>query len=214
MKRFRVGEGEVVLFSTVQGLAAEGERVRAALDEEKPAIVALGISPESVASLLRYQPEPDVDPFDELPDHDYVYSLKLREFGEVDLPPPDLVAALAWAKEASATSYGVDLPEEQYEELFTKTVSTLGFLRYGRIQRKLAKRPPKSTDARAFSLAWDAAIRRVKGLRLVEAAREAHMAEAAAKLASEGGARVFLLVDAPREAGTAERLSASGQLQV
>ena len=211
MRRFQVGAGEVVLFSTVQGLASEAERVRAALDEERPAIVALGLSPESVASLLRYEPQPDVDPFEELPDHDYIYSLKLREFGEVDLPPPDLVAALAWAKEAGATSYGVDLSEEQYETLFTKTVSAWGFLRYGRIQRRLAKRPPRASDARAFSLAWDAAIRRVKGLRLVEAAREAHMAQHAARLARETPGKVFLLVDAPREAGTAERLSASGE---
>lgn len=209
MQRFRAGDGEVVLFSTVQGLRAEAERVRAVLEEERPAIVALGLSPEAVSSLQRYQPQPDVDPFEELPDHDFVYSLKLREFGEIDLPPPDLVAALAWAREAGATAYGVDLPEERYEDLFTKTVSTWGFLRYGRIQRKLARRPPKAADARAFSLAWDAAIRRVKGLRLVEAAREAHIAAHARSLAKDTPAKVFLLVDAPREAGTAEQLRAA-----
>jgi hypothetical protein len=205
--RYRIGEGEVVLHASVQGLASEAERVRAALDEEKPAVVALGLSAEAVASLLRYQPDPEIDPFEELPDHDLVYSVKLGEFGEVDLPPPDLVAALAWAKEHGATCYGVDLSEEAYEDLFTKSVSAFGFLRYGRIQRKLAKKPPKAATAREFSLAWDARIRREKGIARVEAAREEMMARAAAKLARDRQAKVLLLVDAPQEAGVSKHLA-------
>lgn len=207
LQRWRFDEGEVVLLATVQGLAAERERVLAALDEERPAVVALGLSPESVAALLRYQPDPEVDPFEDLPDHDFIYSVKLREFGDVALPAPDLLAAIGWAQEAGATTYGVDLPDEAYEDLFTRSVNVWGFLQYGRIQRKLARKPPKAGDARAFSLAWDARIRAVKGIARVEAEREAHIARQAARLASEIGKKVLLLVDLPREAGTAGCLS-------
>lgn len=207
MRRFRVGEGQVLLVTSVQGLVSERARVLAVLNEAQPDVVAIGLSPESVASLLRYEPDPEVDPFEELPDHDLVYSLKLREFGDVELPAPDLVAAIVWARDANVPFFGVDLPEEAYEDLFTKEVSAWGFLRYGRIQRRLAKRPPKTADARAFSLAWDARIRRVKGIARVEAAREKAMAESAAGLAREKEAKVLLLAEAAREAGISERLA-------
>lgn len=207
VERFRFGDGEVVILPTVQGLVAERQRVLDLLDAEKPAAVALGLSPEAVATLLRYERDPEADPFEELPDHDLVYSLKLREFGDVDLPPPDAVAAIEWAKANAVSAYGVDMPEEAYEDLFTKEVSAFGFLRYGRIQRKLAKRPPSAPDARAFALVWDAKIRKVKGIARVEAAREVFMADAAAELARRLAAKVVLIVDAPREAGVVRRAS-------
>ena len=46
-----------------------------------------------------------------------------------------------------------------WEWLGVLDVQRLG--RHGRVQRRLAKRPPRAEDARAFSLAWDAAIRKV-----------------------------------------------------
>lgn len=200
-----MGSGEVILLGTVQGLVAERERVLQALAASPPDVVALGVSPESVASLLRFEPDPETDLVEELPDHDYVYSLKLREFGEVSLPAPDLLAAIHWAQDRAVPIFGVDLAEEAYEELFTKTVSVWGFLRYGRIQRKLAKRPPRAADPLAFTLAWDAAIRRVKGIARVEAEREGVIAENARSLAHDKK-RVLLLVEAAREAGVAKRL--------
>ena len=207
MRRYRVGEGEVLLLGTVQGLVSERERALAAIDSEKPDIIALGVSPESVASLIRYEPTEGEDLIEDLPDHDYVYSIKLREFGDVALPAPDLLAAVHWAQERSLPLFGIDLAEEAYEDLFTKKVSTLGFLRYGRIQKKLAKRPPRAADPLAFTLAWDAAIRKVKGIRIVEAERERAIAHHAATLARDKAAKVLVLVEAAREPGIAEHLA-------
>lgn len=206
LPRWRFGEGEVVVLATVQGLVAERERVRTALHREKPRIVAVGLSPEAAGVMLRYEKAADEDHFEDLPDHDYVYSVKLSEFGPVDLPPPDLLEAVRLGSEMGAEVVGVDMPEDVYEELFTKTVSTFGFLRYGRIQRSLAKRPPRADDARQFALVWDARIRKVKGIRRVEAAREVFMAEAAARRARDAGVRLLLVIDVPREAGVIEAL--------
>lgn len=193
--------GVVVVLSTVQGLVSERDRVRDVVARERPRAIALGVSPESAAALLRYERQPDEDPFDELPDHDYVYSVKLREFGPVDLPPPDLVEAVRQAQARGIGVFGVDLPDEQYEEAFTTEVSAWGFLRYGRIQKRLARRPPRAADARAFSLAWDRAIRKVKGIARVEAKREAHMAAQARALAEREAGTILLVVDAPRAEG-------------
>ena len=208
--RFRIGQGEVVVVATVQGLVAERDRVLALLEAERPDVVALGLSAEAVSTLLRYEPQPDVDLFEDLPDHDYVYSIKLREHGDVELPPPDQLAAARWAQERGVTLYGVDLAEEAYETLFTKSVSTFGFLRYGRIQRRLARKPPHAPDARAFALAWDKKIRKVKGIRIVEAARERHMAEQAARLARDTPGKVVLVLDVAREAGVLQALASAG----
>lgn len=210
MARFRFGEGEVLLFSTVQGLVSERERVVAFLEAERPAVVALGQSPESTANLLLYEPSPDVDPYDDVMDHDLMYATQLEAFGEVELPPPDLVAAARWAQERGAQLVGVDFPEDDYQTLFTKTVSTFGFLRYGNIQRRLSRRPPRATDPRGLSFAWDKAFRKVKGIRLVEAAREARIAEGAIRLARESKGKVLLLVDAPREEGVSRLLASAG----
>lgn len=211
ISKWKYGEGEVALLATVQGLVEEREQVRRAFRDVKPTHLALGVAPESAASLVGYERNEEDDPFDDLPDHDYVYSVKLSEFGPVDLPPPDLLDATRIAKELGVTVQGVDLTEEAYGELFTKQVSVWGFLRYGRIQRRLAKKPPKAPDARSFSLAWDAAIRKVKGIARVEAAREDAIATAAASLARETGGRVLLILDVAREEGVRARLASLQQ---
>ena len=206
LRRFPAPPGEVVLLSTVQGLASEALRVREAWHDARPAALALGLSPESVAALLRYAPVEGEDLFEELSDAEYVFAAKLGEYGPVALPPPDVLEATRLAAEAGVPVHGVDLTEEQYEEAFTTEVSAWGLLRYGRLQRKLARRPPRAPDARAFSLAWDAGIRRVKGIARVEARREKAIAERAAALAAQVAGPVLLLVDAPREAGVARGL--------
>lgn len=202
MERVALARGEVRVLATVSGLVSERDRVRRAFAGTPPAAVALGVSPEAAATLTRYERGPDENPFEDLPDHDYVYSLKLREFGAVDLPPPDLLEAARLATEAGLPLFGVDLTEEAYEEAFTKRVSTLGFLRYGRIQRRLARKPPRAPDAAAFALAWDAAIRKVKGIAAVEALREARIAAGARTLAARhADGHVLLVLDVARSAG-------------
>lgn len=206
MRRFPCDGGEVVLLGTVHGLVAEAQRVRDAFAQVRPRAVALGVSPEAVAALLRYQKSDEHDPFEDLPDSEVAYSLRLAAFGDVDLPSPDLVAALDLAKAADVPAHGVDLTEEAYVETFTKEVGAWALLRYGRVQRGLAKRPPQAADPRAFSLAWDAKLRRIKGIARVEDAREERIAKGACSLAAAAGGPVLLVVDAAREDGVARRL--------
>lgn len=211
MERVSVDGGLVLVVSTVHGLAAERDAVRAAFDDAQPAIVALGVSPEALSALLRYQKSEGEDPFEDLPDAEVAYSYGLSKFGEVDLPPPDLAEAVRLAKERDVPVHGVDLTEEQYQEAFVEEVGAFSLLRYGRVQRKLANRPPKASDARAFSLAWDARIRKVRAIGRVEARREARMADVAARLARDAAGPVLLLVDAPREAGVLACLNGQGK---
>lgn len=209
MRRIAVDGGEIHVLSTVQGLVAEAQRVRDAFHAANPRALALGISPEATGALLRYQPTEDTDPFDDLPDAELAYSARLMAYGDVALPPPDLLEATRLARHAGLPIHGADMPEERYEDIFAAEVSAWGLLRYGRIQRKLAKRPPDAPDARTFALAWDAAIRRVKGLDRVERARETHIATTATTLARQAGSPLLLIVDAAREPGILTALTQS-----
>jgi hypothetical protein len=201
VERVAVEGGEVVLLPTVRGLVSEAQRVREAFAEGRPTVVALGASPEATAALLRFEPSPGLDLYEDLPDAELAYSARLQAYGEVALPPPDLMEAARLAKEAGVPLRGADLPEARYEDVFAAEVSAWGLLRYGRVQRKLVKRPPAAADARAFALAWDAAIRKVKGLDRVEKARESHMAQAARLLVREHGGPALLVVDVARAEG-------------
>lgn len=207
----RATRERIHLVATVQGLASERAVVREAFEVVRPAALAIGLSPEAVALLARYQPDPEQDPFDGLTADELVFSDRLSRFGEVDLPAPDLLEAIALANAAGAPVYGVDLTEEAYDELYTTTVNAWQFLRFGHLQRGLAKRPPDEPDARSFSLAWDARRRRNKAVAKVEAKREEHIARAAWALSASAGGPVLLVVDLPREAGVAawlDRLAA------
>lgn len=213
LRSFPAPPGEVHLVSTVQGLASERDVVAAAFDRVQPAALALGLSPEQVAALQSYSPKEDEDLFDDLPDHEALYAARLQAFGEIGLPPPDLMEAIRIAGERGVPVRGVDLTQEQYEDAFTSEVGWFALLRYGRLQRKLGRKPPRASDARAFSLAWDARVRRVRALDRVEARREDAMSARASTLARETGGPVLLLVDAPREAGVAQRLAAQENVQ-
>src|SRR5688572_28662979 len=110
MRRFPCdGGGEVVLLGTVHGLVAEAARVREAFAKVQPRAVALGVSPEAVAALLRYEKSEEHDPFEDLPDAEVAYSVHLAAFGEVDLPSPDFAEAIALARAADVPVHGVDL---------------------------------------------------------------------------------------------------------
>lgn len=144
---------------------------------------------------------------DLLTDSEAVYGLALQRYGKVRLPPRELTAAIVLAQAAKIPFFGVDFPEEEYAEVFTSNVTTWALLRYTRRTRKLEKRPPEAATARDFALAWDAALRKVRGYDAVEKARERRIAEAATVLARQHG-RVLLLVEAAREAGVVAALRA------
>lgn len=209
-QRLRDASSELHVLGTVQGLTSEADRVRAAFATTSFSAVALGLPPEGAAALLQFEGAPDISLAADMADHDLVYSMALGQFGAVALPPPDLLLAAREARERGLSVYGVDLAEEAYDETFTKTVSVWGFLKLGRVQRRLAKRPPKAKGAREFSLAWDAAMRKVKGLAQMEALRERTIAQNAAALARREGGSVLLVVELPREAGVLAALAELG----
>lgn len=198
--RIPLGTGVVHLLGTVSGLVSEAPRVTAFLDAVRPHVVALGVSPDEVEALRHFRPDPEADDGVEDAEYDPGYAQALLQYGEISLPPPDLLAAVEWAELAGARLEGLDMAQAAYDAAFARHVGTWDFLRYGSRTRRLGRRPPQAATAREFITTWDRELRKLRGISVVETLRERHMAESLARLAS-GGAVVAAIVAASREEG-------------
>ncbi len=101
----------------------------------------------------------------------------LERFGDVRLPSPDLEAAFRWASAHGVPVEALDLDDEAHAEVFVRSNRMWDVLRNSRLQPKLMKAAfDDATDAAALVRAFDAMQTKIPSLRVVEAAREAHMA--------------------------------------
>ena len=201
-----VGSARVHVLGAVHGLMSEAAVVEEAFRASQPDAVALGIAPGELDGLdehARGEPsEPDQEVTIDPSEH---YALGLSRYGDIGLPPPDLVAAVALAREHGVEPVAVDLDGTQYDEIFAANVGPFAFFRYGRRVQKMGKRPPRAPDAVAFALAWDARIRALRGFDRVEAAREEAIARRVEDLATRHRS-VLVLVDVARAEGVVARL--------
>lgn len=202
-----MGSARVHVLGAVHGLMSETETVEAAFRAAAPDAVALGISPGELEGLdlhAKGGPAEDDDPEVTI-DPSESYAIGLSRYGDIGLPPPDLVAAVALARERSLDPVAVDLDGEQYDEVFAASVGPFALFRYGRRVQKMARKPPPAEDAVAFALAWDARIRKLGGFDKVEKARERQIAARVEDLATRHRS-VLVVVDVARAAGVVERL--------
>lgn len=188
----------------VPGLLAEGRRVALELFREKADVVAVGVSPEEAEGLAHFVAEPVEDDgwWTE------TFALALSRFGPVGFPPPAYVEAARFAVEAGLPLEGVDLAQDDYDERYTKAVTTWQWWRHGRRMRKLEKRPPRAASPEAFATAWDAKLRSAgRGVRGIEDAREEAIVARLAALAPKG--RVVAVLDVTQRAGVLSRAEGS-----
>jgi hypothetical protein len=190
--------GTLRFLGTVPGLRAEGARVGARFEAVRPAAVGLGVGPEDLAGLQAFVGGATFEPSGS--EADEVYEHYLRQYGEVELPPPDYVAAVQLAGKAGVPVVALDLAEVAYVQRFTEEVSGWAMLRYSRRVHRLARSPPPAEDALGFHLWWDEQVRRLGGFEALERAREQAMAS---RLRSEAwpAGDVLVVVEAARLAG-------------
>lgn len=194
----RAGDREFHVVGTVRGLVREAERVEALIAKLEPQAVALGLGPEDLQGLERLEAGASYE--HDFSEADEIYAHFLGQFGEVALPPRELVAALRAARARDIPVLAVDMPEVAYVDAFTKAVTAWQLLRYNRRVRKLARSAPALEDALEFHLWWDRQICRLAGFARVERLREQHMASTLLGGSAPPG-RVLVLVEAARVEG-------------
>jgi pheromone shutdown protein TraB len=188
---------------TVHGLKSEGERVRAAFDDVHPNCLAVGIPKEDIETLKACTSgEIDFEPSE----YQIRYFNCLTTFGEVRIPPADLVAAYLLAEEYNVPLETLDLGDEQYAQLFTKNISILGLLRSSRKNKKAWKQEFLAENPEAFAIEWDKFINASKQFKTIEKERERHMAERLFEVAKQYD-RILAVLPYPRFDGILEYLS-------
>lgn len=206
--RLKVAGNDVLLLGTVAGFVPDAERVRQAYDAFRPATVALGVPPEDLATLDELAAQgtpPELPPLDDASEK--LLTL-VAAFGPTRIPSPDLEAAHLAAKGDGVPLAALDLGDAEHAAVFTKEVRFYHVVQSNSVKSRLLKRGVAGADAYEVAANWDAAWTKPKGLRRVEAAREAHMAQRIREEAARG--TVLAIVPSIRLAGIVRELGAAG----
>jgi pheromone shutdown protein TraB len=201
-KTLIVNESRLRLLGTIHGLKREGERVRAIFNDVMPDCLAVGIPEEDITTLETCKSE-EID-FETTEDQAYYFDC-LTTFGEVRIPPADLVAAYSLAEEYNLPLKALDISDKQYAQLFTNKVSILGLLRASHKNKKIRKQGFIAENAEAFALKWDEYINTTTQFQAIEQERERHMADRAFELTQQYE-RVLAVLPYPRFDGILQHL--------
>jgi hypothetical protein len=192
--RLTVAGCDLLVLGTVPGFAPDGDRVAQAFAAFLPEAVALGVPPEDLHTLEALA---KADPRPELPEPDEVTGRLLEllaKFGPTAVPSPDLDRATALAREANVPIVAIDVDDAVHSALYTRHVKFRHVVQSNGVKSRLLKQGVDGPDAYALAKAWDAAWTKPKGLRLVEEAREQHMAR---RLTEEAAGRRRLMAVLP-----------------
>ncbi len=129
----------------------------------------------------------------------------LERFGDVRLPSPDLEAAFRWATAQGVAVTALDLDDEAHAEVFVRSNRMWDVFRNQRLQPKLLRAEFKDAeDAGSLVRAFDAMQTKIPSLRVVEEARESHMAR---RLQAEASGPTVAIVPLARFDGVLSALS-------
>ncbi len=188
---------ELVILGAVKGLVSEGREIKKRLVEERPDIAGVSMSPAELVGLREYiaQGEPVVELFA----HEIAYLELLMDFGEVRAPSPSYTVPVKVTAELGIPLVPLDMDDDAFADVYTKHVSTRGFISHAMREKKAGKKTFRVKDAEDFVIQWDASINANKGLRMVEKEREKYMGKKLASIAKKGS--VMAIVDVERMDG-------------
>lgn len=206
----------VELVGTIQGLKGEARHVDAAWQRfgGAPDKVAIGVGAEDLGNLERMgrEGEEGVAAFlsQELDTGSYEEAIlpQLARFGDIIMPPDDLLRADELARGAGAEVVALDLDDEDYADLYVAHISGWQMIRGQMKQKKLVARGGESaTSAEELMLLWDQEFGALKGYRSVEEERENVMA-GRVRDAARGCSRMLVVLPYARLQGVAGRIGA------
>lgn len=203
----------LTLLGTIQGLAGEARRLQEVWDRHggKHVALALGVPPEDVANLKRIGREGVEEFMDQELDtgsyEDWILP-QLSAFGDIAMPPDELLLAEELAREHDVPLVPVDLDDEAYADLYVKHISGFQMVR-GQLRQKraVADAAERASNPEELMLEWDRSLTSIRGYQRFETAREAYMTNRLKEVVSEHR-HVIAVLPYARVAGVAERLQA------
>jgi len=201
-----VKESKVYFVDVVRGLKSEANRVKLAIQEVKPDIIAMSVSKEEIEGLRDYIKEPyEV----EMSRYEELYSQKLSRFGDVFLPPPCFLAGLEEAENRQLELIGVDMDDETHTAAYCALVSGSELFRHTTRYNLLKLKNFRAETPADFVKVWDRKVNNLRGFRELEKERERFMAKELARLAAPEKRSILAIVDVERADGVKALLKKS-----
>jgi hypothetical protein len=194
-----------LLLGPVRGLLADAREVAGELASFAPDAVGVGVAAEELRGLVEYFGDVPAEPVVPLAPTELAELRGLCRFGEVRVPNPAFLEALAWGRSASVPVVALDPDEEQAAALFTEHIGYVELVRRTVQEHRLGRSPPTPSSADAFALAWDREVGGGRGSRRLAAARDEHLAAEVRRLAG-GRSRLAVVVDRERYDSVREHL--------
>lgn len=164
--------GKLVVFAGVKGLVSHGNDLKSFLDEKKPEILLVSISPEEVKGLGEFMESP----FEmNLSDYEVIYGVRLSKYGDVMTPPPIYTEALSYSNRNGSKAVGIDMPQDQFDELYTNSMKSRHLIRHSLRKKRVLNKEYGDTNEYEFAEAWIRRINSVKGLAAIDARRADYM---------------------------------------
>ncbi|MGI0131723.1 MAG: hypothetical protein ACREDK_01295 [Thermoplasmata archaeon] len=197
---------DILLLGVVRGLPDEVAPAIAEVERFRPDTIGLGIAASELRGLEEYFVDTATEPIVPLASTEAAEVRGLVRFGDVHLPNPAFVEAVAWGRAHRVAVAALDQDDEEFVDTFTDHIGYFELVRRTLRERRLAKRPPTAETADEFVLAWDRTRSPGSGSARFSAAREAALANGLGKIAPPMS-RIAALVDRERFEGVLARLA-------
>lgn len=166
-----VRDCRVDILPIVKGLVSEADKVRETYGKYDAYAIALGI--DEIQALKHRS---DTEEVQELSEIDMVYIYHLSAFGEIESPTPAYCELIDRCSEDSVEVIPLDMNNEEFTEMYIRTVKTMEFVKEHRLAKKGMKKHFDMSSAEAFSISWDNYLNKVKGYLRVSRKREEYIA--------------------------------------
>ena len=201
-----VKRSNVYFVDVVRGLKSEANRVKMAIREVKPDLIAMSVSKEEIEGLRDYIKEPyEV----EMSRYEELYARNLSKFGDVFLPPPCFLAGLEEAENRHLELVGIDMDDETHTAAYCALISGAELFRHTTRFNLLKLKSFRAGTPAEFVKVWDRKVNNLHGFRELERERERFMAKGLIGLAAHPGRIMLAIIDTERADGLRQILRKS-----
>jgi hypothetical protein len=203
-----VKDSKIYFVDVVRGLKSEAERVKLAIQEIKPDLIAMSVSREEIEGLRDYNKEPyEV----EMSRYEELYAKNLSRYGDVFLPPPCFLAGLEEAENRRLELVGVDMDDETHTAAYCALVTGSELFRHTTRFNLLRLKSFRAKTPAEFVKVWDRRVNNLRGFRELERERERFMAKELRRIAGGSKRTMLAVMDVERSDGAKALLRESGK---
>lgn len=202
--QFDKNGSKIYIFGIVKGLVSEAERLEKKIKKLEFDIGGLPISKEEKKGLEEFIELDDSETEVEPSTPEKVYAEKLKQFGEVSLPPPSYTFFMNYCLENDIDIEPLDMDEEHYTMAYCDHVTGVQWIHQALREKGLRRKKIEAEDPAEFANEWDRFINKLKGFQELEAHREKVMAKNIDRISARGN--IVVLLEEERIEGVWKRL--------